>query len=94
MADPKGRTRQDNVRELRRLQQMYASLPPEKRAAQEPHLRKRMQELTEAINGGNGGGASGGGDLVDMLSKGALWLAVMLAVLGVGFFGIMTLARM
>lgn len=96
MADPRTRSAEENQRELRRLQQFYASLPPEKRQAQEPHLRKRMQELVDAINGPARGGSnsSGGGGLVESLSKGALWIAVMLAVVAAGFFGVMTWARL
>lgn len=93
MADPRTRSAEENQRELRRLQQFYASLPPEKRQAQEPHLRKRMQELVDAINGPARGSNSGGGGLVEALSKGALWIAVMLAVVAAGFFGVMTWAR-
>lgn len=88
MADPRSRSRAENMTEFRRLQRLYQSLPPEKRAAQEPHLRKRMQELSDALARETQGG------FLDGLSKGLLWLAVMLAVLGIGFFGIMTLARM
>ena len=91
MADPRTRSAEETQREPRRLQQFYASLPPEKRQAQEPHLRKRMQELVDAINGPTRGGGGGGG-LVEVLSKGALWIAVMLAVLAAGFFGVMTWA--
>lgn len=95
MADPRKRSAAENQRELRRLQQLYSSLPPEKRQAQEPHLRKRMQELVDAINGGSRAQARrGGGGFVDALSKGALWAAVMLAVLAAGFFGVMTFTRL
>ncbi|WP_152415406.1 hypothetical protein [Caenispirillum salinarum] len=90
MADPRSRSRAENLTEFRRLKRMYESLPPEKRKAQEPHMRKRMQELSDALAQQSGGG----GGVVDMVSKGLLWLALMLAVLGIGFFGIMTLARM
>lgn len=92
MADPRGRTAAENQRELRRLQQIYAALPPEKRQAQEPHMRKRMQELVDAINAA-GRAAGGGGGLVESLSRGAMWVALMLAVLAAGFFGVMTFAR-
>lgn len=87
MADPRSRSRAENLTEYRRLQKLYASLPPEKRAAQEPHIRKRMSELAKALE------ASKRTGYLDGLSKGLLWVALMLAVLGIGFFGIMTLAR-
>ncbi len=93
MADPKSRSVAENQRELRRLQQFYASLPPEKRQAQEAHLRKRMQALVDAINGTDRGGGRRGGGFVDALSRGAMWIALMLAVLAAGFFGVMTLVR-
>lgn len=88
MADPRTRSRAENLREFRRLQKLYNALPPEKRSAQEPHLRKRMKELSDAL--ANQGQSS----FLEGLSKGLLWLTLMLAVLGVGFFGIMMLARM
>jgi hypothetical protein len=88
MADPRSRSRAENLTEFRRLQKLYKALPPEKRQAQEAHLRKRMQELSAALSQNSGSG------FADVVSKGLLWLAAMLAVLGIGFFGIMMLARM
>lgn len=86
--DPRTRSRAENEKELLFLQRLIKKLPEEKRAAQAPGIKKRMKELSDAIEGSSGGG------LVDNLAKGMLWLTVGLALLGAGFFGIMTLARM
>lgn len=94
MTDPRKRSREENILEMRRLQKLYNSLPPDKRAAQEAHLRRRMQELSEAVSGGARSARSGGGGFVDALSRSMVWIIVALAVLGLGFFGMMTYARL
>lgn len=78
--------------ELKRLQMMYEKLPPEKKKTNRAHMQKRMDELTDAINGKSSKPASGGGAMGAVQMTLLIVLASVVA-LGAGFFGVSYLAQ-
>lgn len=81
----KGRSREDCELELRRLQSMYAKLPPDKQAVHRPHMQARIDALIKEINGGGGKKSKKGSGIVQTLLLIVLACAV---ALGAGFFGV------
>lgn len=90
MASPQGRTREDHLTELRRLQMMYDKLPPEKQKTNRVHMQKRMDELNSLINGKPAKSASAGMGMVQMI---LLVVLASVVALGAGFFGVSYLAK-
>ena len=85
MAKPKSKpklgSREENIQELKRLQEMYNALPPGKKKAMQKPIQERMDQLNAAIN-------SGGGAVVSALQTIVLVVLVAIIALGLGFFGI------
>lgn len=94
MAKPKSKanknlgTREQNIEELKRLQEMYKTLPPGKKKAMQKPMQDRMKVLEDAINGPKTTGA-----FVSFLQTAVTVLVVILLALGLGFFGISYLVR-
>lgn len=97
MSKPKGRSKEENVRELRRLQEMYNRLPPDKKKSMRPHMQARIDQLNAAISGGGSGGgggrSSGGSAMVNTLTTILLAVLIALVALGAGFFGVSYLMK-
>lgn len=89
MANPKARTVEENLAELRSLKATYEKLPDHKKAAQRPWMQKRMTELQNAINDKN---RKGGADF-SLLQTALLVVLVGVVALGLGFFGVTYLAK-
>lgn len=90
MADTKKRSREENIREMERLKEMYRRLPPEKQKAARAHMQSRMDELQAAINGSGGRGKSKGMGMTQTI---LLVLLAAVVALGAGFFGVSFLAQ-
>lgn len=90
MASPKTRSREENIREMQRLQAMYQRLPPDKQRAAHAHMQARLNELNIAINGRSGGRSGGGFGLAQTVL--IVVLACVVAV-GIGFFGVTFIAQ-
>lgn len=90
MGKPQSRSKQDNIRELRRLQEMYNRLPDDKKRSMRSHMQARINELNAAIAGG--GAVRGGGDgakaAISLIQTLLLIVLVCLVALGAGFFGV------
>lgn len=91
MANLKTRSREENVREMARLQSMYQRLPPDKQRAARAHMQARINELQDAING-KGKGKSGGGGMSLMQTVMIVLVASVVAV-ALGFFGVTFMAK-
>lgn len=81
MAKPKLGSREENIQELKRLQEMYNALPPGKKKAMQKPIQERINQLNAAIN-------KGGGGAVSALQTVVLIALVAIIALGIGFFGI------
>ena len=94
MAKPKSKakqklgTREENIEELKRLQEMYRTLPPGKKKAMQKPLQDRMKILQDAIDGPKSSGA-----FVSFLQTVITVILIVLVALGLGFFGISYLVR-
>lgn len=91
MSNLKNRSRDDNIREMRRLQEMYRRLPPEKQKAARAHMQGRLDQLQAAIDGRSGGGRKSAG--MGMAQTILLVLLAAVVALGAGFFGVAFLAQ-
>lgn len=91
MADPKRRSREENVREMQRLQAMYQRLPPEKQKAARAHMQARLNDLQAAIDGKASRRRSSGG--LTGLQTALIVLLAAIVALGIGFFGVTFLAQ-
>ncbi len=91
MANLKTRSRDDNVRELARLQSMYQRLPPEKQKAARGHMQARINELQDAINGKGKTKAGGGG--MSVLQTVMIVLLASVVAVALGFFGVTFMAK-
>lgn len=90
MSNPKTRSRQENIREMQRLQAMYERLPPDKKKAARGHMQARLNALNEAVNGKPAKAkAKGFGVLETVL---AVLVACIIAV-AAGFFGVTYFAK-
>ncbi|MFA7432006.1 MAG: hypothetical protein WCZ23_17765 [Rhodospirillaceae bacterium] len=89
MANPKTRSREDNITEMARLQNMYKRLPPDKQKAAHKHMQRRLDELQAAINGKKVKSGKGMGLMQTVL---IVLLASVVAV-ALGFFGVTFLAK-
>lgn len=83
------RSKEDNIRELKRLQAMYARLPPDKQKAARPHMQKRIDELQDAIQGRKPKNAEG----LSGLQTALLVLLAAVVAVGIGFFGVTYFAQ-
>lgn len=86
MSNPKGRSKEDNIREIRRLHEMYNRLPPDKQKAMRPHMQARIDKLNSAISGIER--KAGKSPVMGMIQGVLLAALVGLIALGAGFFGV------
>lgn len=90
MSNPKTRSRQENIREMQRLQTMYERLPPDKKKAARGHMQARLNELNEAINGKSGKGKSKGFGILETV---LVVLVACVVAVAAGFFGVTYFAK-
>ena len=81
-------TREENIEELKRLQEMYASLPPGKKKAMQKPMQDRMKILQDAIDG-----PKSTGGFVSFMQTLVTVILVILVALGLGFFGVSYFVR-
>lgn len=86
MSNPKGRTKEENLREIRRLHEMYNRLPPDKQKAMRPHMQSRIDKLNAAIAGLDRKASKS--PLMGLVQGVLLATLVGLIALGAGFFGV------
>ncbi|MGC2855327.1 hypothetical protein ACM64Y_07605 [Novispirillum sp. DQ9] len=90
MSNPKTRSRQDNIREMQRLQAMYERLPADKKKAARGHMQARLNELSDAINGKPAKAKSKGFGVLETVL--VVVIACVVAV-AAGFFGVTYFAK-
>lgn len=88
MAKPAQRSRQDYQLELARLKEMYRRLPPDKQQANREHFQRKVDRLTDAINGKVPAARKKSSGAVGVMQLVVIILLVSVVALAAGFFGV------